>query len=145
MTYIVPFTRPVKLTECGTKTHLYPADSLHLSPLHLMITPENTTKGLSPFARIFRVRNPYSDQPKQRKRGRYINCEDISQFRPNTGPTLSQCRDNLSSTQDQRWPSHTKKCKLDESVWPTLFLLDVFTALKGTHFYILFDTTCLLI
>ena len=25
------------------------------------------------------------------------------------------------------------------SVWPTLFLLNVFTALKGTHFYILFN------
>ena len=27
------------------------------------------------------------------------------------------------------------------SVWPTLFLLNVFTALKGTHFYILFVVT----
>ena len=26
----------------------------------------------------------------------------------------------------------------DRPVWPTLFLLNVFTALKGTHFYILF-------
>ena len=69
-----------------------------------MITPENTTEGLSPFARRFRVHNAYSDQPKQRRRWRYINCEDISQLRPNTGPTLSQRRANLSSTQDQRWP-----------------------------------------
>ena len=29
----------------------------------------------------------------------------------------------------------------NRSVWPTLFLLNVFTALKGTHFYILFDAS----
>ena len=27
----------------------------------------------------------------------------------------------------------------NRSVWPTLFLLNVFTALKGTHLYILFE------
>ena len=29
----------------------------------------------------------------------------------------------------------------NRSVWSTLFLLNVFTALKGTHFYILFVVT----
>ena len=29
----------------------------------------------------------------------------------------------------------------NRSVWPTLFLLNVFTALKGTHFYFLFVVT----
>ena len=29
----------------------------------------------------------------------------------------------------------------NRSVWPTLFVLNVFTAFKGTHFYILFVVT----
>ena len=34
--------------------------------------------------------------------------------------------------------SNILKFEEDRSVWPTLFLLNVFTALQGTHFYILF-------